>query len=122
MASPTPGNCTLTARRRPAVSVARCTWPMLAAATGRRLDDSSPFVDTRLPDGTRVHAALATQALAGDEFLMKEPPKDKRDRRDRERFDRDDRRDRDRQTEREPGAVRVPGQPRRPLRRGRAWR
>ena len=30
----------------------------LAAATGRRLDDSSPFVDTRLPDGTRVHAVL----------------------------------------------------------------
>ena len=41
-----------------------------------------------------VAAALATQAQAGDEFLMKEPPKDKRDRRDRGRFDRDDRRDR----------------------------
>ena len=39
-----------------------------------------------------IAAALATQALAGDEFLMKEPPKDKRDRRDRrERWDRDDR-------------------------------
>ena len=37
----------------------------LAAAAGRRLDDSSPFVDTRLPDGTRVHAALATQAVPG---------------------------------------------------------
>lgn len=36
-----------------------------------------------------IAAALATQALAGDEFLMKEPPRDKRD-----RFDRDDRRDR----------------------------
>ena len=41
-----------------------------------------------------IAAALATQALAGDEFLMKEPPRDKRDRRDRDRFDRDDRRDR----------------------------
>lgn len=30
-----------------------------------------------------IAAALATQALAGDEFLMKEPPRDKRDRRDR---------------------------------------
>ncbi|WJY67794.1 DEAD/DEAH box helicase [Corynebacterium auris] len=38
-----------------------------------------------------IAAALATQAQAGDEFLMKEPPRDKRDRRDRERFDRDDR-------------------------------
>ena len=41
-----------------------------------------------------IAAALATQAQAGDEFLMKEPPRDKRDRRDRDRFDRDDRRDR----------------------------
>ncbi|WP_288832294.1 DEAD/DEAH box helicase [uncultured Corynebacterium sp.] len=39
-----------------------------------------------------IAAALATQAQAGDEFLMKEPPKEKRDRRDR--FDRDDRRGR----------------------------
>ena len=39
-----------------------------------------------------IAAALATQALAGDEFFMKEPPKDKRDRRDRrDRWDRDDR-------------------------------
>ncbi|MCQ4611986.1 MULTISPECIES: DEAD/DEAH box helicase [unclassified Corynebacterium] len=43
-----------------------------------------------------IAAALATQALAGDEFLMKEPPKDRRDRRDRDRWDRDDRRGRGR--------------------------
>ncbi|MHA2788688.1 DEAD/DEAH box helicase [Corynebacterium sp. S7] len=43
-----------------------------------------------------VAAALATQAQAGDEFLMKEQPKQKRDRRDREQWDREDRRDRDR--------------------------
>ncbi|MCQ4621884.1 DEAD/DEAH box helicase [Corynebacterium sp. CCUG 70398] len=42
-----------------------------------------------------IAAALAAQQQ-GDEFLMKEPPKDKRDRRERERFDREDRRDRDR--------------------------
>ena len=42
-----------------------------------------------------IAAALAAQT-SGDEFLMKEPPKDKRDRRDRDRWDRDDRRDRDR--------------------------
>ncbi|WKK61314.1 DEAD/DEAH box helicase [Corynebacterium sp. P3-F1] len=40
-----------------------------------------------------IAAALAAQT-SGDEFLMKEPPKDKRDRRDREKWDRDDRRDR----------------------------
>nr|VDG61717.1 DEAD/DEAH box helicase [Streptococcus thermophilus]VDG63938.1 DEAD/DEAH box helicase [Streptococcus thermophilus] len=42
-----------------------------------------------------IAAALAAQQQ-GDEFLMKEPPKDKRDRRERERFDREDRRDRER--------------------------
>ncbi|MFT3876712.1 MAG: TadA family conjugal transfer-associated ATPase [Propioniciclava sp.] len=31
----------------------------LAAMVGRRLDDAAPFVDARLPDGTRVHAVLA---------------------------------------------------------------
>lgn len=41
-----------------------------------------------------VAAALATQAQAGEEFFMKEPPKQKRDRRDRDKWDRDDRRDR----------------------------
>lgn len=30
----------------------------LAAQAGRRLDEASPFVDTRLADGTRVHALL----------------------------------------------------------------
>lgn len=34
----------------------------LAALVGRRLDDASPFVDARLPDGTRVHAVLACVA------------------------------------------------------------
>ncbi|QIK71816.1 TadA family conjugal transfer-associated ATPase [Propioniciclava coleopterorum] len=34
----------------------------LAAQVGRRLDDASPFVDARMPDGTRVHAALACVA------------------------------------------------------------
>lgn len=30
----------------------------LAAVAGRRLDDSSPFVDAAMPDGTRLHAVL----------------------------------------------------------------
>jgi pilus assembly protein CpaF len=30
----------------------------LAVCAGRRLDDSSPFVDVGLPDGTRLHAVL----------------------------------------------------------------
>jgi len=37
----------------------------LAAACGRRLDDASPYVDARMPDGTRVHAVLAPVAVGG---------------------------------------------------------
>jgi pilus assembly protein CpaF len=37
----------------------------LAAAAGRRLDEGSPFVDARLPDGTRLHAVLPPIARSG---------------------------------------------------------
>ncbi|HEY8534127.1 MAG TPA: TadA family conjugal transfer-associated ATPase [Micromonospora sp.] len=37
----------------------------LAAACGRRLDDACPFVDARLPDGTRLHAVLPPVATTG---------------------------------------------------------
>jgi pilus assembly protein CpaF len=37
----------------------------LAAACGRRLDDASPCVDARLPDGTRLHAVLPPIATTG---------------------------------------------------------
>ena len=37
----------------------------LAAAGGRRLDDASPCVDARLPDGTRLHAVLPPVATTG---------------------------------------------------------
>jgi pilus assembly protein CpaF len=37
----------------------------LAAAGGRRLDDSSPCVDVQLADGTRLHAVLPPVATAG---------------------------------------------------------
>lgn len=37
----------------------------LAAAAGRRLDDSSPCVDARLADGTRLHAVLPPVAVSG---------------------------------------------------------
>ncbi|WP_433082207.1 TadA family conjugal transfer-associated ATPase [Dactylosporangium sp. CA-052675] len=37
----------------------------LASNAGRRLDDASPFVDVRLPDGTRMHAVLPPVALRG---------------------------------------------------------
>jgi pilus assembly protein CpaF len=37
----------------------------LAASCGRRLDDASPYVDARLPDGTRLHAVLPPVAAGG---------------------------------------------------------
>lgn len=37
----------------------------LAVVAGRRLDEAVPFVDARLPDGTRLHAALPPVAADG---------------------------------------------------------
>lgn len=48
----------------------------LAAQVGRRLDDSSPFVDARLGDGTRVHAVLA--CVSGSTCLSLRVPSRKR--------------------------------------------
>ena len=40
------------------VEAVRTLAVRLAAAGGQRLDDASPLVDARLPDGTRLHAVL----------------------------------------------------------------
>jgi pilus assembly protein CpaF len=45
----------------------------LAAFGGRRLDDSSPAVDLRLPDGTRFHAMLAPVARPGTLLSLRVP-------------------------------------------------
>ena len=45
----------------------------LAASVGRRVDDASPFVDARLPDGTRVHAVLAVLADPGTCLSLRVP-------------------------------------------------
>jgi len=45
----------------------------LAAAGGRRLDDASPYVDLRLPDGTRFHAVLAPIARPGTLLSLRVP-------------------------------------------------
>lgn len=45
----------------------------LAASVGRRLDDASPFVDARLPDGCRVHAVLGTLADPGTCLSLRVP-------------------------------------------------
>jgi pilus assembly protein CpaF len=45
----------------------------LAATAGRRLDDASPFVDVRLRDGTRLHAALSPVASPGTLLSLRVP-------------------------------------------------
>lgn len=45
----------------------------LAAAAQRRLDDAHPFVDGRLPDGTRLHAVLAPVAAPGTSLSLRVP-------------------------------------------------
>jgi len=45
----------------------------LAAVGGRRLDDSSPYVDLRLADGTRFHAVLAPIARPGTVLSLRVP-------------------------------------------------
>jgi pilus assembly protein CpaF len=45
----------------------------LAATAGRRLDDASPYVDLRLPDGTRFHAVLAPLSRPGTTISLRIP-------------------------------------------------
>jgi pilus assembly protein CpaF len=45
----------------------------LAAQAGRRLDESSPFVDARLPDGVRVHCVLPPIATTGTIISLRVP-------------------------------------------------
>ncbi|WP_328989134.1 TadA family conjugal transfer-associated ATPase [Kribbella sp. NBC_01245] len=45
----------------------------LAAAAGRRLDDATPYVDVRLPDGSRFHAVLSPVAAPGTCLSLRVP-------------------------------------------------
>jgi pilus assembly protein CpaF len=45
----------------------------LAAQAGRRLDDASPWVDARMPDGTRLHVVLAPLARPGTLVSLRIP-------------------------------------------------
>ncbi|MFI6345256.1 TadA family conjugal transfer-associated ATPase [Streptomyces sp. NPDC050560] len=47
----------------PGASAVRRLAQRLAAVAGRRLDDARPWVDARLPDGTRLHAVLPPVAV-----------------------------------------------------------
>ncbi|MEU6084252.1 TadA family conjugal transfer-associated ATPase [Streptomyces sp. NPDC047108] len=49
--------------RFPDAGAVRRLAQRLAAVAGRRLDDARPWVDARLPDGTRLHAVLPPVAV-----------------------------------------------------------
>ncbi|MFV2143658.1 MULTISPECIES: TadA family conjugal transfer-associated ATPase [Isoptericola] len=51
--------------RLPGAADVRALAVRMAAVAGARLDDASPVVDARLPDGTRLHAAVEPIAPAG---------------------------------------------------------
>ncbi len=53
----------LTAVTFPDARAVRQLAQRLAAVAGRRLDDARPWVDARLPDGTRLHAVLPPVAV-----------------------------------------------------------
>jgi pilus assembly protein CpaF len=63
----------LTAVRFPDDAAVRRLAQRLAAAGGRRLDDASPYVDVRLPDGCRFHAVLAPVAQPGTCLSVRVP-------------------------------------------------
>jgi pilus assembly protein CpaF len=63
----------LTDLRFPDESAVRRLAQRLAASVGRRLDDAVPFVDARLADGTRVHAALGCLASPGTCISLRVP-------------------------------------------------
>ena len=45
----------------------------LAGSVGRRLDDATPYVDLRLPDGTRFHAVLSPLSRPGTVISLRVP-------------------------------------------------
>ncbi len=48
----------------------------IVSAVGRRIDDSSPMVDARLPDGSRVNAIIRPLALDGPHLSIRKFKRD----------------------------------------------
>lgn len=63
----------LTATRFPDDGAVRRLAQRLASSVGRRLDDATPYVDLRMPDGSRFHAVLSPLARPGSLISLRVP-------------------------------------------------
>jgi pilus assembly protein CpaF len=54
----------------------RAILEKMLAYSGRRIDESSPMVDARLPDGSRLNAVLRPLAVSGDSITIRKFSKD----------------------------------------------
>ena len=63
----------LTSVRFPDEPAVRRLAQRLAAVAGRRLDDTAPYADARLPGGVRLHAVLPPIASAGTTMSLRLP-------------------------------------------------
>ncbi len=54
----------------------RASLEKMLAFSGRRIDESSPMVDARLPDGSRLNAVLRPLAVSGDSITIRKFSRD----------------------------------------------
>ncbi len=54
----------------------KATLEKMLAFTGRRVDDASPMVDARLPDGSRINAVIHPIAVSGDSLTIRKFSRD----------------------------------------------
>ena len=52
----------------------RATIDKIVAKVGRRVDEASPMVDARLPDGSRVNAIIPPLSIDGPSLTIRSSP------------------------------------------------
>lgn len=65
------GRCELTPYKFSSEAVLLAVLDRIVSPLGRRIDDSSPMVDARLPDGSRVNAVIAPIAIHGPTLTIR---------------------------------------------------
>ncbi len=65
------GRLQRTSLRFSSVEAIRAVIERIVTPVGRRIDEASPMVDARLPDGSRVHAVLAPLAINGPTITIR---------------------------------------------------